>query len=80
MILLWSVNIIIQGERTLTFSTGTEGEGRREQEHSQNPPGDKTTEIDGGWKQQIMQKYFNDHKSFFWSAGMIGLLLPRPYL
>lgn len=55
MILLWCINIIIQGESAITLSIGTEGEGGHEQAHSQNPPGDKTTEIDGGWKQQIMQ-------------------------
>lgn len=75
MILLWCINIIIQGESAITLSTGTEGEGGHERAHGQNPPGDKTTEIDCGWKQQIMQKYFNDHKSFFWSTGVIGLLL-----
>lgn len=76
MILLWCINIIIiQGESAITLSSGAEGEGDHEQAHCQNPPGDKTTEIDGGWKQQIMQKYFNNHKSFFSSTGVIGLLL-----
>lgn len=55
MILLWCINIVIQGESAITLSTGAEGEGGHKQAHSQNPPGDKTTEIDGGWKQQIMQ-------------------------
>lgn len=68
MTFLWCIIITIQGESANAPEPG--GEGALEQAHI--PPGDKTREIDGGRKQQIMQKYCNNHKSFIPSSPVIG--------